>query len=399
MNDVAKVIPVQTGFRIDDDYLTVTMLAVGLARILRRRSASGRGAGRDSDGLLPAAWRVAFSRLWWRCHEQGAAAPDNDLVLLEWCTTPFAVWGVALRLSEADLQHCLLVGDELSDFAEQSARLGGGDIEAEWQENRVYAALRAAAQANGGGCGERTDHVYATLRRRLIDYPVVSDRGVLGWEREFGRTDGSGQTYVRLLVNAAYIARPQSGRFRYLRCPGCGNTVPDLRAACGTPGCSSGPAETASTTALAVVYEQHRATRRFIRDPGLVEARLLDALNGERFAGRIKVTPYPALDTLDILVEFLSPGAGKPVVEETWGADAKDHASARLLGRGFAWPSGEPECSQRFLVLPAHRAEEPGYIADLTGEMEGRVSGVRVVSEKNFLALVAKRSRQTGDVR
>jgi hypothetical protein len=123
LSEVAEVFPFQTGFRIDDDYLTVAMLAVGLARILRRRSASGRWAGRDSDGLLPAAWRVAFSRLWRRCREQGAAAPDNDLDLLGWCTTPFATWGVALQLSDADLQHFLLVGDELSDFAEQSARL------------------------------------------------------------------------------------------------------------------------------------------------------------------------------------------------------------------------------------------------------------------------------------
>jgi hypothetical protein len=399
LSDVAEVASFPTGFRIDDDYLTVTMLAVGLARILRRRSHHGRGADRDSDGLLPAAWRVAFSRLWWRCHEQGVAAPDNDLDLLGWCTTPFAVWDVALRLSEADLQQCLLVGDELSDFGEQSARLGGGDIEAEWQENLTYAALRAAAQANGGGDGKRTDLVYGTLRRRLIDYPVVSDRVVLNWEREFARTDGSGQTYVRHLVNAAYVARSQRGKFRYLRCPGCKNTVPDPQSACGTPGCPSGTAESASTTALAVVYEQHRATRRFIRDPGLVEGRLFDALNGEKFGGRVRVTPYPALDTLDILVEFLSPGDGEPVVEETWGADAKDHASARLLGRGFAWPSGEPECSQRFLVLPAHRADEPGYIADLIGELEGRVSGVQVVSEKKFLKLVANRPRQIGGIR
>ena len=325
MSDVAEVVPPQSGFRTDDDYLTVTMLAVGLARMLRRRSPSGRGAGRDSDGLLPAAWRVAFSRLWWRCHEQGVAAPDNDLDLLEWCTTPFVVWDVALRLSEADLQQCLLISDELSDFGEQSARFSSGDIEAEWQENLVYAALRAAAQANGAGDSKRTDLVYSTLRRRLIDYPVVSDRVVLGWEREFDRTDGTGQTHVRHLVNAAYVAHSRPGKFRYLRCPGCGNTVPDLRAACGTPGCPSGPAENACTTALAVVYEQHRATRRFIHDPGLVEGRLLDALEGERFAGKIRVTPYPALDTLDIVIEFLSLRDGKPVVDETWGADAKDH--------------------------------------------------------------------------
>jgi hypothetical protein len=399
LSDVVEVAPLQAGFRIDDDYLTVAMLAVGLARMLRRRSLAGQGAGRDPDGLLPAPWRVAFSRLWWRCYEQGVAAPDDDLALLGWCTTPFAAWDVALWLSEADLQQCLLVGDELSDFAELSARVGGGDVEAEWQESLVYAALRTAAQANGRGDSKRTDLVYGTLRRRLIDYPVLSDRVVLGWEREFDRTDGSGQTYVRHLVNAAYIARPQPGKFRYLRCPDCGNTVPDLRAACGTPGCLSSPAETASTTALAVVYEQHRATRRFIHDPGLVEGRLFDALNGEKFAGRVRVTPYPALDTLDILVEFLSPGDGEPTVEETWGADAKDQASARLLGRGFVWPAVGPECSQRFLVLPRHRAEEPGYIADLSGELEGRVSGVQVVSEKRFLALVAGRARQVGGVR
>ena len=50
-------------------------------------------------------------------------------------------------------------------------------------------------------------------------------------------------------------------------------------------------------------------------------------------------------------------------------------------------------------MLPAHRAEESGYIADLTGELEGRVSGVQVVSEKKFLTLVANRTRQIGGIR
>src|ERR1022692_1143974 len=69
-SDVAEVVPPVIGTRVDDDYLTVTMLSAGLAGILRRRSRAGQGDGR-SEGLLPAPWRVAFSRLWWRCHEQG----------------------------------------------------------------------------------------------------------------------------------------------------------------------------------------------------------------------------------------------------------------------------------------------------------------------------------------
>lgn len=43
-------------------------------------------------------------------------------------------WPVALRLSEIDLQNTLLVDGELSDFAEQGARLAHVDVEAEWVE-------------------------------------------------------------------------------------------------------------------------------------------------------------------------------------------------------------------------------------------------------------------------
>src|SRR5262249_51230153 len=152
----------------------------------------------------------------------------------------------------------------------------------------------------------------------------------------------------------------QTGTFRYLRCPSCRNSVPSPQAACGTPGCGSKTAETASLSSLAVIYEQHRATRRFIHDPGLVEARLFDAVAGEKFVGKVTVTLYPGLDTLDILIEFLATGTGGSAVVETWGADAKDQESARILGRKFRWPEGGPQCSRRFLVLPAHRWEEPG---------------------------------------
>jgi hypothetical protein len=257
----------QTASRVDDDYLTVTMLAAGLAGIFGRRARGGNGDSR-SDGLLPEAWRMAFARLWWRSQEQDVPPLDSDLDLLALCTQPFAVWPVPLSLSESDMQSCLIADEELSVFAEQGARVALADVEAEWTENRVYQALRTVASANGGGDGKEVERVYAVLRRRLVDHPVLADLELKRWEREFQETDGSGQTYVQRLIDAAYVPRPVSGVQQYLRCPGCCNTVPGQASVCGTPGCPGGAPETASVTTLAVIYEQHRATRRFIHDPG-----------------------------------------------------------------------------------------------------------------------------------
>ena len=381
------------GPRVDDDYLTVTMLSAGLAEVLGRRSRAGQ-VSRRSDGLLPAAWRAGSARLWWRCQEQGASAPESDLDLLAWCAQPFAAWPVSLSLSAQDLQSCLVIGEELSGFAEQSARVAVADVEAEWTENRVYHALRTAASAGGGDDDAEVERIYAVLRRRLIDHPVLTDLEVKQWEKQFSRTDGSGQTYVRRLVDEAYVPRPAPGPHQYLRCPGCRNTITEAAAACGTPGCPAGAAEKVTVRPLAVIYEQHRATRRFIHDPGLVEARILDALAGhEELAGRIRVTPYPGIDALDILIEFLTGDSGGAAVAETWGADAKDQESARLLGKAFSWP-GSIACDRRFLVLPAHRAAQPGYAGDLIAELDGRVAGVEVVDEKRLISMVRAAARR-----
>jgi hypothetical protein len=383
----------RAGPRVDDDYLTVTLLAAGLAGISRRRLRAGSEADRG-DGLLPDPWRIAFARLWWRCQEQGIQPPDNDLDLLALCARPFAAWPVLLSLSATDMQNCLLVGEELSAFAEQGARVAVADVEAEWTENRVYHALRTAASVNGGGDAKEVERVYAVLRRRLIDHPVLSDLEVKRWANEFGAADGSGQTYVQRLVEAAYVCRPAPGAQRYLRCPGCRNTVPGAASVCGTPGCPGGPAEAVSVTTLAAIFEQHRATRRFIHDPGLVEARILDALAARNdLAGHVRVTAYPALDTLDILIEFLTNEDGRELVAETWGADAKDQDSARLLGWAFTWPPSLA-CDRRFLVLPEHRLAQPGYVSDLIAELDGRVSGVEVVGERRLVSMVASRARE-----
>lgn len=383
--------PLRTGSRVDDDYLTVTLLAAGLAGTLGRRARARTGS--RSDGLLPDAWRIAFARLWWRCQEQGVTPLESDLDLLALCSQPFAAWPMPLSLSETDMQNCLLADGELSAFAEQGARAATADVEAEWTENRVYQALRTAASANGGGDDKEVERIYGVLRRRLIDHPVLADLELKRWEGEFQETDGSGQTYVQRLIGAAYVPRPASGAQQYLCCPGCRNTLPGRGSLCGTPGCPSGSAEAASVATLAVIYEQHRATRRFIHDPGLVEARILDALAAQKdLADRVRIIPYPGLDTLDILIEFLTLEDGREVVAETWGADAKDQDSARLLGRAFTWPESM-DCQRRFLVLPEHRLAQPGYAADLIAELDGRVNGVEVVGERRLVSMVAAKAR------
>ena len=195
----------------------------------RRRLASAGQRTSTSDGLLPPAWRLGFSRLWWQCQTRGVPPVESDLDLLALCAHPLVAWPVSLSLSDEDLQSCLLVDDELSGLAEQGARLAGADVEAEWIENRVYEALRRVAAVNGGDDDREIERIYAVLRGRIIDHPVLMDRDLSRWEREFRSVDSSGQTYVRRLVEVAYVTRPAQGRQQYLRCTGCKNPIPDPR--------------------------------------------------------------------------------------------------------------------------------------------------------------------------
>ncbi|WP_412738442.1 hypothetical protein [Krasilnikovia sp. MM14-A1259] len=378
-----------------DDYLTVTMLCGGLAQIIRRRTHPRSGTA--DLGLLPASWRVGFSRLYWRCLDQGVDGPASDLELMAWCSRPLITWDVDLSLSDSDRQYELLIGDELSMFAEQAARLASsGDVEAEWVENQVFKAIKAAAAANGGADDQQVEAVYAALRRLLIDRPVLSDTDLLRLEQQLPAADNSGQTYVRRLIENAYTTTPASGAYRYVTCPGCGNPVAGGDA-CGTPGCPGGIPEPKSVKTVRRAYEHHRATRRFIHDPGLVEARIMDKLREDPgLDGRVEVVAYPRLDTVDIAIEFLRRDVrGEVSVGEIWAVDAKDQLSARLLGRRFEWPAGFP-CDKRFLAIPEHRAGQGQYLKELTSELDGRRggAGVTVVREDILIEMVKVRAKE-----
>jgi hypothetical protein len=380
---------------LTDDYLTITMLCGGLAQMMRWRKQPRSGAA--DLGLLPASWRVGFSRLWWQCLDQDVAGPASDLELMAWCSRPLITWEVDLTLSDSDLQFELLVGDELSMFAEQAARLtSSADVEAEWVENQVFKAIIAAAAANGGADDQQVEAIYAALRRLLIDRPVLSDTELLRLEQQLPAADNSGQTYVRRLIEHAYTTTPATGVHRYLTCPGCGNPVADDEA-CGTPGCLGGLPEAKSVKTVRRAYQHHRATRRFIHDPGLVEVRIMDKLRDDpAIDGHVEVVAYPRLDTVDIAIEFLRRnGRGELSVDETWAVDAKDQLSARLLGRRFQWPAGFP-CDKRFLAIPEHRARQGQYLKELKSELDGRRggAGVTVIGEDVLVEMVKARAKE-----
>lgn len=375
----------------DGDYITVMLLAAGLARMRddRRRMDEGEYLARTSaeQGLLPVPWRSGMTRLWWRFHTEGEEPPKNDLELLKLCRTPFDGWPVTLRLSAADIEQSLLEGDELTPMAEQAVRLSVQDVESELVENQVFRELMLVAEMNAQDEAQVQDN-YCELRRCLIDHPVLTEARVQRLIRRFPKCGSNGQPIVKRFVQAAYQHRSALGPVELRVCDGCDNPLQQGANDCGTEGCTGRP-DRLVVESLGGYYIQHRATRRYFHDPGLVEARILDRLFEHAAESSIAVEAWPGLDAYDIRVSFYS---GKDVVE-VWGADAKDQVSAGLLGLGFTWKP-EPPCDKRFLVLPKHRAAQPGYVADLITELQGRISGVSVLEESAFVARVIARAEE-----
>jgi len=201
----------------DNDYVTVMLLAAGLARMRddRRRMDAGEHLRRTSaeQGLLPAPWRSGMARLWWRFHRAGAPPPASDLELLELCRQPLGSWPVRLCLSAADQGMSLLDGDDLSPLAEQAAQLTVRDVEAELVEHQIFRELLLTAEMNASD-EVQVQANYVDLRRLLIDHSVLADRDVqrlvlIGLRPWWGGRRGS---------------RSCAGRGRRGWCVGCADT-------------------------------------------------------------------------------------------------------------------------------------------------------------------------------
>lgn len=380
-----------------DDYLLVELLCAALARIrLDRQRAGVQMGSTDESGPLPRAWRDARGRLWWKAQALGLEGPGNDLQLFEWCRRPLGSWPVPLSLTEGDLEAVLLEGDSLSEFAEQAADLvQHADVEAELVQNQVFTSLVLCARMNGGD-DEAVQRAYCKLRRLLIDHPVLSDREVQALTRELPAEDSDHDSFLAAFVRKAYVHHPVQapGKVRLRRCAGCQNPLDDGVVGCGTHGCTGAP-ERYEVACLGGYWTQHRATRQFFHDPGLLEGRLLDRV-GELTAEHLSVEGWPCLDAWDVAVRFKAQEPGAEA--ECWVVDAKDCSSPALLARGFRCDPRVP-AKRRIIVIPLHRLSTAGYRADLERELQGRVSGVEVLDEKTFLRQVAARVLQAGGTR
>ncbi|MCD2468606.1 hypothetical protein MBT42_34285 [Streptomyces sp. MBT42] len=379
--------------------MTVELLCAALARIRldRQQADGGHFRAAEVHGPLPRAWRDARGRLWWKAQALGSDWPGNDLELFEWCRRPLGSWPVPLSLADSDLEAILLDGDELSEFAEQAADLvRHTDVEAELVQNQTFAALMSCSRMNGDG-EEAVQRIYCRLRRLLIDRPVLSDRDVQALARELPKADADSDSYLAKFVRTAYVLHPveSPGKVRLGRCRECRNPVDDGASSCGTPGCGGRP-ERFEVACLGAYWTQHRATRQFFHDPGLLEGRLLDRL-AELPADRVRTEPWPCLDTWDAALTFIEPvDAGGE--RECWAIDAKDCASPTLLARGFRSDPRVP-ARRRIIVVPMHRLQTPGYLTDLERELQGRAVGVEVLDEKAFLRQVLVRATKAGGTR
>lgn len=307
-----------------------------------------------------------------------------------------STWPIPLSLTDTDLESVLLEGDDLSEFAEQAAHLTRyADVEAELLQNQAFAALMLCARMNGSE-ELAVQRNYCRLRRLLIDRPVLSDRDVQSMIQQFPATDSDKDPFFRKFLRLAYnhhaVSRP--GQVRLQRCSQCRNPIDVGATGCGTPGCEGGD-EQYDLSCLSGYWVQHRATRQFFHDPGLVEGRLLDDL-AELPQDQMLVEPWPCLDAWDGALTFHGTGQGGGA--ECWAFDAKDCSSPALLARGFTCDP-RVRATRRIIVVPMHRLKTRGYLTDLRRELDGRVSGVEVLDEETFMRQVTARAKQAGEER
>ncbi|MEW2434175.1 hypothetical protein AB0952_08330 [Streptomyces caniferus] len=376
---------------LSDDYMTVQLLAAGLARIqIDQHGAmwSTPSPGAETVGL-PSAWNVGVSRLWWRALECGMRPLPTHMDVFAWCAQPLGRWPVALGITESDRGLLLVEEGRPSAFADEVARLAlAKDPAAELVENRSFDLLMSTADRNADREADVQKN-YVDLRGFLIEKAIASDLDLAGLIRRFPAKNTHGQPWVKEWFLHAYQPRPAAGATRLDVCGGCGNLLPGSHVLCGTPGCT-GRATVRTVESMSELYVQRRAVRRFFHDPGLSEQRIFDAV---RPLLRGRMHPWWGMDAVDVAIDF--DGTGHMGDGEWWAADVKDHASAALLGRNFRW-DGRADAKRRFLVIAQHRFGTRDYVNDLKGAMDGRVQGVEIVGENDFIKAVLRRASERG---
>ncbi len=309
-----------------------------------------------AEGKIPRApysreWNRAMNILGSECLLNGLDAPSHSAAVVAWCYLPLKQWPISFRIPNPHLEKVLLdKDDEPTEFCREYAYEGDAELEA---CQRLMIEVLNQVKLN------RSQSSYVTLRRYLIEHPVVTEEELhrLSYHPDLALL---GEQLLRLYEP---VPTTTIDHKVVLTCGFCGWTLVRFngRLRCGDDHCR---VLTANFTQGTEVREEpveslqrvRRAIRRYVVAPGRYEISAVKQLNSIGFT----VELWPNYDQYDLRIHVAD--------NLVWGVDVKDWRFPHLLAKHltpFEYRANA-HWDRAFYVIPDIRVQEtPSYITVL----------------------------------
>jgi hypothetical protein len=306
-----------------------------------------------AEGGIP---RAPYSREWNRAMNilgaeyllHGLDAPSHSAAVVAWCHHPLKQWPISFRIPTPHLEKVLLdKDDEPTDFCREYAYEGDAEMEA---CQHLMVEVLNQVKLN------RFQSAYVTLRRYLIEHPVVTEEELhhLSYHPELALL---GEQLLRLYEQVPTTAVDQK---TVLTCGFCGWTLVRIngRLRCGDDRCRVLTANFTQGTEereepVEKLQRVRRAIRRYVVAPGKYELSAMKQLNSIGLPAEL----WPNYDQYDLRIRVAD--------DLVWAVDVKDWGFPHLLAKHlkpFEYRANA-HWDRAFYVIPDIRVQEtPNYM-------------------------------------